>query len=189
MAILCVYSIQLRIAADTEKRKVMDWNGQRNLLPHIEFSTQHNLDCHNNKIPCLTSNDCQRNCSISSLGDISSCINGFCSTNSRSIATEYECDETHGIVEVFIGQEFIVRQSCLSLYRDIFTDNNTVIPFVCDNGSLSINFMIEQFTDSACECAEDTTKFLYIPSKFNRQIPVCIPNHLVNLYKRIYTSV
>ena len=159
------------------------------LYRYLNFSNDLSLDCHNNKIPCLSNADCLENCKSSRIGAILSCQKGYCSTDPAAMGNENECDIQHGIINVFVGHEFIAEQTCMSTYRDIFTDNNQLIPYVCQNGVVNVNLLVEPFTVDSCTCPVNTTKLIYQPSKFNRVIPVCIPNNLVSLYSRIYDNV
>ncbi|AAK94124.1 CUN046 similar to AcMNPV ORF115 [Culex nigripalpus nucleopolyhedrovirus] len=156
------------------------------VLPEIHFAGSQHVDCHNTKLPCIDNADCQRNCALTRDGGVSSCIGGFCSTDHKSIPEKRNCVEEHGILRVFTADEFVINQSCLSTYRDIFTDDNKLQPYVCTGGQLEINLLEQAFTPDACVCGTGTTKYIYRPGPYNRPIPVCLTKQQAALLGRVY---
>ena len=183
--IIYKYFNAIKISWQIEMTKTKESNKFFDVL----FSGPQTINCHDNKLPCIMDEDCRQMCSISANGNQSSCNDGYCgsSNNFNDVAT-YDCNNEHGIVKVFIGREFIAEQLCISTLRDVYNDDDTLKPYVCDNGEFSFNYLVSQITSENCNCSSGYTKFLYEGTTFTRQIPICIPNNLKGLYARIYKT-
>lgn len=161
--------------------------------PPLNFTFQHNrgVDCSLNRLPCVTDQQCRDNCVISSAASELTCQDGFCNATNALLNAQapdlIECDPALGLLHIFsAGGDFVVSQACVSTYRDLVDDTGTPRPYLCNNGRLNMNLDTVQFSPDACECSSGYEKMLFRQTALARTIPVCIPNHLANLYRRVY---
>ncbi|AGR57079.1 PIF-3 [Choristoneura rosaceana nucleopolyhedrovirus] len=162
--------------------------------PLMEFAFQRAraVDCSLNRLPCVTDQQCRDNCVIASAASGLACESGFCSaTNALSEAqapdSANECDPALGLLRVYAaGGDFVVAQTCVSTYRDLVDDTGAARPYLCDGGALRLNLDTTPFSADACTCASGYDKLLFRQTALARTVPVCIPLHMANLYKRVY---
>ncbi|QYC92743.1 Per os infectivity factor 3 [Trabala vishnou gigantina nucleopolyhedrovirus] len=147
------------------------------------------VDCVQTKLPCVTDRQCVDNCIMQNAIGVTVCEEGFCTNVDANVSgrpDDFECDAALGLIKVFAASEFVVNQFCISTYRDIIDDLGKTRPYVCDNGILNIDLVNRQFSPSDCACVYGHTKLVYDQTAFARSIPVCVPNSLTPIYKRIY---
>ncbi|AAN28096.1 hypothetical protein QKT50_gp111 [Rachiplusia ou multiple nucleopolyhedrovirus] len=161
--------------------------------PPLNFTFQRNrgIDCSLNRLPCVTDQQCRDNCVISSAANELTCQDGFCNASDALVNAQVpdliECDPRLGLVHVFsAGGDFVVSQTCVSTYRDLVDDTGTPRPYLCNDGRLIMNLNTVQFSPDACECSSGYEKMLFRQTALARTIPVCIPNRMANLYRRVY---
>lgn len=151
----------------------------------IAFERHNIIDCENVNIPCIVDDQCRDNCK----GGLTMRCNegGFCSKGINFLQPR-TCDADKGLVMVFnaVG-DLVVEKVCISLYRDIIDDNGNLRSYVCENGEIAINLQEGPFSVTDCECGNGFTRFSYTSGAFSRAIPVCLPNYVAQLYKRIYS--
>jgi hypothetical protein len=91
------------------------------------------------------------------------------------------------LVRVFAaGGDFVVAQACISTHRDLVDDEGAPRPYLCDSGDLTLQLNTVQFTPHSCECSSGYRRMVFEQTALARAIPVCIPQHLANLYMRVY---
>jgi Per os infectivity factor 3 len=165
-----------------------------NIHPLFEFSFPRNrgIDCALNRLPCITDDQCRDNCVIASAASELTCEQGFCNAADALVNAQspdlIECDPALGLMHVFaVGGDFVVSQTCVSTYRDLIDDSGSPRPYLCDNGTLSLNLHATQFSAQSCECLPNYEKMIFRQTALARTIPVCIPVEVANIYRRIYT--
>jgi hypothetical protein len=121
------------------------------------------------------------------------CNGGFCTARDAQVSGQdthnIDCDSSLGLIKAFIASEFVVDQICISTYRDVIDDLGQPRPYLCESGKLDINLVTRPFSANDCVCAGGFTKMLFNQTALARSIPVCIPNRLANIYKKIYDQV
>jgi hypothetical protein len=159
-------------------------------IDEIHFENRASHDCIETQIPCITDQQCRDNCRSNRLNNMLRCNEGFCSNvpSEEVQENDIECDQNLGMIRAFLANEFFVTQFCISTYRDIIDDQENLRPYVCDNGSLNLDLMNNQFTVLSCQCRNGYTRYAFSQG-LSRIIPVCIPNSLSNLYNAVYTAV
>ncbi|ABQ51970.1 hypothetical protein SlGVgp027 [Spodoptera litura granulovirus] len=153
---------------------------------HLQFERDNIYDCESVQIPCVTDVQCLDNCSK---GLFMSCNDGFCGFNVSSVPPQVleDCDVKRGMITVINALDTLVVQNlCLSLYRDVIDDQAQLRPYICENGNMHIDLEESMFSVDDCVCNNDSTRLTYVSGPYSRPIPVCIPNNLVQLYKRVY---
>lgn len=167
-----------------------------NLFPDmsmdIMFARNGIVDCQKSKLPCVTDRQCLDNCSSQTLAGEIVCQQGFCVTRDAQVAgvrpDDFECDASLGLVKVYVASEFVVQQLCVSTYRDVVDDLGAIRPYICENGSLSLDLINRPFTVDDCDCDAGYTRMAFNQTALARAIPVCIPNNLNMIYSKIYES-
>ena len=152
----------------------------------ISFERHNLLDCDAVRVPCVVADQCRDNC-IS--GALMRCDEGgFCGRGIQYSPQEWEeCDVSRGMIMVFNALDGLAVESlCVSMYRDIIDDDGELRPYVCENGRMSMNLEVGPFAVEDCECDRGYTRFAYGSGAFSRSIPVCLPDNVAVLYRRIY---
>ncbi|AVA31130.1 pif3 [Oxyplax ochracea nucleopolyhedrovirus] len=157
-------------------------------LLNFTFERKRGTDCVLNRLPCVIDQQCRDSCLIVNRISELKCQEGFCNATSAENQIEpHDCDSSLGLIKVFaVGGDFVVSQTCVSTYRDLVDDIGAIRPYLCDDGELTLNLNVKQFSVQACECLTGYEKMSFRQAALARVIPVCIPLHLVNLYKRVY---
>ncbi|AKN80670.1 Per os infectivity factor 3 [Perigonia lusca single nucleopolyhedrovirus] len=190
VVLLIVYYYCMNALRSIRMHEETEDDSDANILKFI-FDRNGVVDCNQTKLPCVTDRQCRDNCLLSFGETI--CDNGFCSLRSPNISggedDDTRCDSSLGLMKVFLASEYVVRQMCVSLYRDIVDDNGEIRPYICDNGRLNVDFVNRQFTAEDCTCAENYTKMLFVQTALVRSVPVCIPNSRLPLYSKIYKTI
>ncbi|AAG27327.1 PxORF29 peptide [Plutella xylostella granulovirus] len=171
-SLLVIYnSVQ---AATTDHRKV-----------NLAFERFNNvIDCDKNRTPCITDAQCRDNCED---GVLMTCEQGFCGIKVQRETTF--CDIERGMITVLEAlNSFVVKETCISTYRDVIDDDSNLRPYVCEGGEMNINLEDGPFAVEDCQCRQGFTRFAYSQGAFSRTIPVCIPNRLATIYDRVYTK-
>ncbi|AKR17382.1 PIF-3 [Urbanus proteus nucleopolyhedrovirus] len=149
-------------------------------------------NCTETKLPCVLDEQCNENCTkINNLGTLE-CNEGFCQVRDPNVAgqpDDFDCNAEVGLIKVFIANEFVINQLCISTYRDVFDDFGKPRPYVCDNGTLSVNLTIRPFVPSNCVCLAGFTRMLFNQTSYARAVPVCIPNNLMSLFAKVYEQI
>ncbi|USC25953.1 pif-3 [Palpita vitrealis nucleopolyhedrovirus] len=190
---IIVLTIYMYIFKFVQKFILQNKTPQHAETPLFNFTFQRNrgTDCSLNRLPCVTDQQCRDNCVIANAVSELTCRDGFCSASdvlqNAQAPNSITCDPALGLIRVFaVGGDFVVAQTCVSTYRDLVDDTGTLRPYLCDNGNLNINLNQIQFSPNDCECLIGYEKLVFRQTALARAIPVCIPNNLVNLYKRVY---
>lgn len=164
-------------------------------LFNFAFERSRGTDCALNKLPCVTDQQCRDNCVIANAASELACRNGFCNaSNALASATPppsdtTECDPALGLMRIFpAGGDFVVSQTCVSVYRDLVDDTGAVRPYICVGGQLQLNLDTQQFNVNACECPAETQKMSFRQGALARTIPVCLPALSAPLYDRVYNN-
>ncbi|AGA16266.1 pif-3 protein [Thysanoplusia orichalcea nucleopolyhedrovirus] len=192
LIILIVYMYTFKFVQNYILKDVhMHMNEMETPLFNFTFQRNRGVDCSLNRLPCVTDQQCRDNCVISSAANELTCQDGFCNASDALVDAQapdlIECDPALGLVHVFAaGGDFVVAQTCVSTYRDLVDDTGTPRPYLCGDGRLNINLNTVQFSPDACDCANGFEKMLFRQTALARTIPVCIPNHMANLYRRVY---
>lgn len=170
-----------------------------NIAPKIEnepleliFDRNGIVNCTLTKLPCVTDRQCTDNCSLQNAVGTMVCDNGFCANADLRVAgrpDDFECDQSLGLIKVYVASEFVVDQLCISTYRDIVDDVGRPRPYLCDAGTLDVDVVRKQFSPADCTCAENFTKMLFNQGAYTRAIPVCIPNSIARVYSKIYDII
>ncbi|AKN81038.1 Per os infectivity factor 3 [Lonomia obliqua multiple nucleopolyhedrovirus] len=164
-------------------------------LPLFSLTFQRNrgINCALSKLPCVTDQQCRDSCVIAGATSEFLCEQGFCNVVdalvNAQVPDSIKCDPNLGLVRVYAaGGDFVVAQTCISTYRDLIDDTGVPRPYLCDNGTLTLNLNTVQFSTQSCECSEGYEKLLFNQTALARSIPVCIPLHLSDLFKKIYNK-
>ncbi|UXX41835.1 pif-3 [Psilogramma increta granulovirus] len=154
----------------------------------IAFERRNILDCDNVNVPCVSDDQCVDNCQG---GLLMTCnMSGFCSRAIQMNDNLQLCDANRGMITVInaLGGGIVADNVCVSLYRDVVDDNGELREYVCENGVMDLRLEERPFNVSDCECAPNYTKFTYVSGAFTRPVPVCVPDVLSMLYKRVYVT-
>ncbi|QBC76022.1 pif3 [Neophasia sp. alphabaculovirus] len=158
----------------------------------LVFQRDRGLDCALNRLPCVTDQQCRDNCVIASAASQLNCEAGFCNATNALIDAQapdsvIDCDPALGLLRIYAaGGDFVVAQTCVSTYRDLVDDTGATRPYLCDDGALRLNLNTTQFSADACTCAVGYVKMLFRQTALARTVPVCIPERMSGLYKRVY---
>jgi|WetSurMetagenome_2_1015567.scaffolds.fasta_scaffold26028_2 hypothetical protein len=178
--ILVVVVILLLYLRTTVEREIAEEKRVRLL-----FDKNNMMDCENVQVPCVEDQQCRDNCLT---GITKRCERGFCTGTLRITPDDLEeCDASRGLFGVLNALDgLVVETLCVSLYRDVIDDNGDLRPYVCEGGDMRINLEESIFSVDDCTCRDFTTKYIYRPGAFGRDIPVCVPNGRIGLFDRVY---
>ncbi|QEI03689.1 PIF-3 [Rachiplusia nu nucleopolyhedrovirus] len=192
LLVICFYCLQ------TANKIVLDEineTDEANLSPNtLDLVFQRNglVDCAHTKLPCVNDRQCQNNCALSAFNY--SCNSGFCSVQDPKVngeaSDEINCDPKLGLIKVFVASEFVVKQQCISMYRDLIDDQGQPRPYLCYNGHTYFDLQYYAFhylTD--CSCLSTEQKMIFKQSAFSTVYPVCFSNNLAKMFDTIYERV
>ncbi|AAC70329.1 LdOrf-143 peptide [Lymantria dispar multiple nucleopolyhedrovirus] len=149
------------------------------------------VNCARTRLPCVRDDQCRDNCARQVTAGEFECEEGFCAireSNASGRPDDFECDQTRGLLNVFAASEFVVTQTCVSVYRDLIDDLGEPRPYLCEGGELDIDLVGRQFSANDCRCAAGFRKMVFDQTALARSIPVCIPSRLADVYSRFYTA-
>lgn len=156
------------------------------------------LDCNENKnVLCNFAIDCFTTCRTD--GHEYECDYGRCV---RKIVKkddpneEIFCNQNHGIYKAIesINELNVAKWSCVSMYPELWSDEDKKNPGACQGGTLNTNVYgikghAPELTD--CKCPDGSTLSYFSGKQIsaaNAQIPVCLPSDRLHLYTD-YTQV
>lgn len=157
-----------------------------NLMSLIKLSLdrKQSFDCKNVHVPCFVNHDCSDICLYP--GGYA-CLNGICQKAYTKETEIPKCNPKHGIVALLRANEIFGQLSwqCVSLYKQIWSDSDTLMEHVCEGGTIDIDLTKVLFSPLACKCPENTSLIFREMDAFNQPIPRCVKHdHLFSDYKK-----
>ncbi|AAM70229.1 hypothetical protein [Phthorimaea operculella granulovirus] len=171
--VLLLVIMTILIMLSTKKRTNIEH--MVNLAP---FDRNNIFDCEQINVPCVSHDQCRDNC----LGMMRCNDAGFCGPGNTFVVRPETCDIERGLITVYTD----VGLLCISLYRDVIDDSGQLRPYICSGGTMTINLEDGPFSIEDCVCPPNHTKFSFTSGAFTRAIPVCVPNIMAALYRRVY---
>lgn len=103
------------------------------------------------------------------------------------------CDVNHGLFYILYGstQFSTTMWHCVSMYKDLWSNANTIIPGVCNGGSLHTNIFDHAPLLQDCKCADGFKLYgsgiTYSAEEIEK--PKCIKSSYAHLYSGYYREI
>lgn len=129
------------------------------------------LDCQIEEVACFTNADCSVLCSA----ELSYCSHqGNCVLSKPEEKPPAKCNTAHGIVAVLTGDNATGSTSfeCISLYPNIWTNDDKLVKGVCHQGNFNIDLTKEIYDPRKCKCPNSLV--FRITDSYSLPIPRCV---------------
>lgn len=174
--ILCLYNL---------KYEVSNYINDKNLIPVKYIPTYHpRINCSNQITSCKNNSDCKTNC-MNHLTNDWICLDNICSPKNKSKINESDCNLNKGGILVFDDKNLTLN--CFCTYPEYYFGKNcdTKSPFHCNNGTAhNFDLVLADINDfSYCKCESNYRKLIKKIPGIEREIPICIPSNIDQIFK------
>lgn len=146
------------------------------------------FDCDKSVVLCNTSVDCLAVCRMSN--STYDCNMGRCVKQKQkaiTTANNLTCDTAHGLYPAYQNFSELTEGfwTCVSMYPELWTDDNQLVMGVCNDGTLNTNVLDHSPSLKDCNCPAGKSLYYYAGIKATATvlpIPVCITNSEVQYY-------
>lgn len=134
-----------------------------------KFRAVSSVDCESQPVSCTTNEECLDKCQLRSRPYTCDETRGVCyqfdaaaADNTSIPLPETKCNPRHGILALLRGDvsQNTATWTCLSLYREYFTDYDDPVPTTCAGGKLDVDISRAAPSWRDCQCPPNWTRVI-----------------------------